>query len=85
MKKLLLLCTKNFHFTFINEIHLQNDGVAMVSSLGPTLEGIFLIELENTLVLKLRQHVQNWRRYEDDNFAYLKNGSIEYYLSVLET
>lgn len=57
----------------------------MVSSLGPTLAGIFLIELENTLVLKLRQHVQNWKRYEDDNFAYLKNGSIEYYLSVLET
>ena len=29
--------------------------------------------------------MQNWRRYEHDNFAYMKNGSIEYLLSVLVT
>ena len=44
-----------------------------------------MVELENTLVPKLRQHVQNWSRYEDDIFFYVKNGPIEYVLSVLET
>ena len=44
-----------------------------------------MVELENTLVPKLEQHVQNSRRYVDDTFVYMKNGSIEYVLSVLET
>ena len=57
----------------------------MVSSIDLTFAGIFIIELENMLVPKLRQHMQNWRRYEDDNLAYMKNGSIYYVLSVLET
>ena len=29
MKNLLLLCTKNVHFTFENNIYQQNNGVAM--------------------------------------------------------
>ena len=29
MKNLLLLCTKNIHFTFGNNIYQQKDGVAM--------------------------------------------------------
>ena len=37
------------------------------------------------LVPKLEQDVQNWRRYVDDTFACVKNGSMEYVLSVLET
>ena len=57
----------------------------MGSPLGPILTGIFMVELENTLVPKLRQHVQNWSRYEDDVFLYVKNGPIKYVLSVLET
>ena len=44
-----------------------------------------MVELENTLIPKLRQHVQNWIRYEDDTFLYVKNGPIEYVLLVLET
>ena len=55
----------------------------MVSSIDLTFAGIFIIELENMLVPKLRQHMQNWRRYEDDNLAYMKNGSIYYVLSEL--
>ena len=35
MKELLILCTKNVHFTFDNVIKVQNDGVAMGSPLGP--------------------------------------------------
>ena len=57
----------------------------MVSLIGPAFAGIFIIELENKLVPKLRQHIQNQRRYGDDNFAYMKNGSIEYVLPVIET
>ena len=85
MKNLLILCTKNVHFTFNNEIYIQNDGVAMVSPLGPILGKTFMIELESTLVLKLKQHIKNWRRYVDDTFVYLKNGSIEYVLPMLES
>ena len=29
MKELLNLCTKNVHFIFNDEIHIQTDGVAM--------------------------------------------------------
>ena len=56
MKNLLILWIKNVYFTFNNEIYIQNDGVAMGSPLGPTLAGIFMVELENTLVPKLEQH-----------------------------
>ena len=77
MKNLLILCTRNVHFTFNNEIYIQNDGVAMGSPLGPILAGIFVTELENILVPELKQCIKNWRRYVDDTFVYVKNGSIE--------
>ena len=85
MKNLLILCTKNVHFTFNNDIYIQNDGVAMRSPIGPILAGIFMVELKNTLVPKLKQHIKTWRRYVDDTFVYVKNGSIEYVLLVLES
>ena len=34
MRELLLLCTKEVHFTYSNEIYQQNDGMAMESPLG---------------------------------------------------
>ena len=43
MKKLLKLCTQNVHFRLNNEIHVQNDGVAMGSSLGPILGNVFMV------------------------------------------
>ena len=85
MKNLLILCTKNVHFTFNNDIYIQNDGVAMRSPLGPILAGIFMVELKNTLVPKLKQHIKTWRRYVDDTFVYVKNGSIEYVLLAPES
>ena len=57
----------------------------MASPLSPILAGIFIVELENTLLPNLKQHVKNWRHYADDTFVYVKNGSIDYVLSVLET
>ena len=68
--KLLTLCTKNVHFILNNEIYVQNDGVAMDFPLGPILANVFMVELENTLVPRLSQHVKKWRRYVDDPFAY---------------
>ena len=57
----------------------------MGTPLGPLLADIYMVELENTLVPKLKQHIKNWRHYVDDTFIYLKNGSKEYDLSVSET
>ena len=46
-----------------------------------------MVVLENMLVPKLKQHVQNWnwRHYVEDTFVYRRNDSIEYALSKLET
>ena len=57
----------------------------MGSPLGRILAGVFIVKLENMLVPKLKQHIKNWRRYVDDTFLYVKNSSIEYVWSVLET
>lgn len=56
MKKLLTLYIKNLHFSFNNEIYIQTDDAAMGSPLGPAIANIFMIELENTLVLMLEVH-----------------------------
>ena len=48
MKELLILCTKNVHFTFNNETYIQVDGVAMGSPLHRVLAKIFMVELETS-------------------------------------
>ena len=83
MKKLLTLYTKNVHFPFSNELYIQTDRVAMGSPLGSEIENMFMVELENTLVPKLKDHVQKWGCFVDNMFAYVKIGSVEYVLSVL--
>ena len=56
----------------------------MGSSLEPAIANIFMVELETTLVPKLEDHIQKRRRFVDDTFAYIKIGSVEYVLSVLD-
>ena len=56
MKKLLTLYIKNLHFSFNNEIYIQTDDAVMGSPLGPVIANIFMIGLENTLVLMLKDH-----------------------------
>ena len=85
MKKLLTLCTKNVHFTLNNEIYIQNDGVAMESPLGSILANVFNVELENTLVPRLHEHVKKWKHFVDDTFAYVRNESIDYVLTTLNS
>ena len=61
MKELLLLCTKNVHFTFNNDIYQQCDGVAMGSPFGPVIAGIFIVELESTLLSRLAEYMTPWK------------------------
>ena len=46
IRDLLLLCTKNVHFSYSGDNYTQTDGVTMGRPLGPVLEGIFMVELE---------------------------------------
>ena len=85
MKELLILCTKNVHFTFDNVIKVQNDGVAMGSPLGPVLSDVFMIELETSLLPELTDYIQFWKRYVDDTICFIKVGSVNYILSVLNS
>ena len=57
----------------------------MGSPLGPVIANIFMLEPETTLVPKLEDHVQKWRRFVDDTFACVNIGSVEYVLSVLNS
>ena len=50
MKEMLLPCTKNVHFSYNHYIYIQRDGVAMSSPLGPVLPGVFMVNLERSLV-----------------------------------
>ena len=58
MRDLLLLCTKNVHFTFEGKIYIQIDEVAMGSSLAPVLADIFMVELERIVVPTLATHLR---------------------------
>ena len=83
MRDLLLLCTKNVHFSYNGDIYTQADGVAMGSPLGPVLAGIFMVELERTILPTLKEHMSPWKRYVDDTISYIKEESIEHVLSKL--
>ena len=50
IKYLLLLSTKNVHFSYNSDIYTQTNSVALDSLLGPVLAGIFLVELERTIL-----------------------------------
>ena len=68
----ILLCTKNVHFTFNNDIYKQTDGVAMGTPLGLVLAGIIMVELENYMVPRLSNHLHFWRQYVVDTFTFAK-------------
>ena len=85
MKELLYLCTKNVHFSFNNEIYMQNDGVAMGSPLGPVLANIFMVELERAIIPSLSDKIKLWKRYVDDTIAFVKTDEIKNVLSSLNS
>ena len=57
IKKMLILCTKNVHFTFESRTYVQADGIAMGSLLGPVLADIFIFELENSVLPNLPKYI----------------------------
>ena len=77
MKELLL--SKEVHFTYEGEIYIQSDGVSMGSPLGPILAGIFMVELETTLIPSLDNLILKWRRYVDDTFCFVKTEYVTIY------
>ena len=72
MRDLLLLCTKNVHFSCNGNIFTQVDGMAIDSSLGPILASILMVELERIVLPTLREHMSPLKRYGDDTISYIK-------------
>ena len=83
IKEMLVLCTKNVHFTFNEEVCKQTDGVAIGWQLGPALADIFMVELESKIVPVLQQNLNFWKQYVDDNICFVKIGTINYITKIL--
>ena len=83
MNEMLILCTKNVHFTFNEEIYKQMDSVTMGSPLSPVLADIFMVELENNIVPVSWEYLSFWKRYVDDTICFVKIGTINYILTIL--
>ena len=76
---------KNVHFSFSNEIYMQNDGVAMGFPLGPVLANIFMVELERTIIPSFSDKIKLWKRYVDDTSTFVKTDEIKDILSSLNS
>ena len=61
MREILLLCTENVHFTLRDSVYLQTDGVTMDSPLGTVLAGIFMVDLERSLLPLLTAELRFWK------------------------
>ena len=83
MKNVLLLCTKNVHFTFENNIYQQKDGVAMGSPLSQVLAGIFMVHFGRTLMPQLEKFMKPQKRYVDDTITYIKPDFITDIIDIL--
>ena len=57
----------------------------MGSPLGPVITGIFMVELEKSLIPNLMEHMSPWKRYIDDTIVVIKLSSIEHVLSILNS
>ena len=66
------------HFTFNNEIYIQNDGVAMGSPLESVLANVLMVEFENALFPNLSSTLSSWRCFVDDSICFLKKESIKF-------
>ena len=72
MRHILLLYSKNVHFSYNGDIYTQADSVVMGSLLGPVLAGMFMVELEITIFPTLREHMSPLKTYVDDTVSYIK-------------
>ena len=55
----------------------------MGSPLGSVIAGIFMVELERSLIPMLSSNRTGWKRYADDTFACIERDAIEHVLSIL--
>ena len=80
MRKVLLLCTGNVHFTFDDCVYLQNDGIVMRSPLGPVLFGIIIVELIVKVVPVIINYSLNQKLFADNKVGYVKTNEVDYVL-----
>ena len=64
---------------------VQSDGLAMDSHLGPVLGDNFMLELKSTLVPMLTEYMKFWKRYVDDTICFVKLGSVQHIVSILNS
>ena len=83
MRSLLLLATKDVLVEFGGQFHLQIDGVAMGSSLGPTLANIFMSKIESE-AKERGATFDYYTRYVDDCFSIVPDLAVaQLNLSIL--
>ncbi|CAF1249740.1 unnamed protein product [Rotaria sordida] len=70
MKTLLTIATSGTHFTFNNQYYKQHNGVAMGSPLAPIIADIFMINLENNIMKKLRNSGVLWDIARKNGYPY---------------
>lgn len=75
LRTLILLCTKDVNFNFLNEPYCQIDGVAMGSPLGPMLANFFMIMIEKRLT-DVISRLTLYIRYVDDTLLIYKDPSL---------
>ena len=85
MKEMLILCTKNFRFTFELRTYVETDGAAMSLPLEPVLTHIFMIELENSLLPNLTKFKIFWKRYVDETICFVKIDITKFIIAVLNS
>ena len=72
-------------FSLAGQTYIQCDGVTMGSPLGPVLAGMYMAELERTLIPKLRGHMMSWKSFVDDTITSIKRTSVTYVINVLNS
>ena len=66
MRNLFLLCTKNVHSSYKNDIYIQTNVVVMALTLGLVLAVILMVDLKRTIFPSLRDYMSAWKRHVDD-------------------
>ena len=79
LKELLLLCTKNVHFSFNGQFYLQKD----MYSNGVPIKAYGWIGKK--FIIKLSSCMTSWKRYVDGTIAYVKADAIDHVLSILNS
>lgn len=68
------------HFTYDVTIYQQDNGVTIGSPLRPFLSRIFMFELENSLILTLKESMTLWWCFVDETIMLVKSDGIAYAL-----